>query len=238
MCNVQLLQSSTPFLGHHVKSFLKRWQPNMAAEILSPEQTLKLCQIQDSNIKQINVWNGFKMSSNNSDTFCVQSKHFPDSDFQVIMDSFWKGQTELLSIGDIKQKALISWWTYQDRVKLRDQTLWFENSLAGPALAVWWNRRECPSNLCRSSRKKMWLRYKAPPVMGSPMLSQHRYALSYEEVGRWAFGRSDGKQYISLTGEQVMHSKVQTESVDKKLQLLALVLLGLFLLFCHINATQ
>lgn len=45
ICKVELLQWLTPFLGHHVDPRLRRWQPNIAAEILSPEQTLKLCKI-------------------------------------------------------------------------------------------------------------------------------------------------------------------------------------------------
>lgn len=84
----------------------------------------------------------------------------------------------------------------------------------------------------------MWLRYKAPPVMGSLMLGRYQNAFPYEEVGRSSFGRSDGKQYVSVTGERVTFSKVQTLPVDKKLQLLALVLLGRFLIFCHIHAAQ
>lgn len=70
------------------------------------------------------------------------------------------------------------------------------------------------------------------------MLGRYQNAFPYEEVGRSSFGRSDGKQYVSVTGEQVTFSKVQTVPVDKKLQLLALVLLRRFLIFCHIHAAQ
>lgn len=43
--NVKFSQRTTPLLSHHIDACFRCWWPKVAAEILSPEQTLKLWQI-------------------------------------------------------------------------------------------------------------------------------------------------------------------------------------------------
>lgn len=88
--------------------------------------------------------------------------------------------------------------SYQGKATLQDQPVWFVCSLAGPARAAWWSRRECPSNLCRSCRNTTLLRCKAPPVTGSQNWNQHCYASPCAEVWRSASERSDGKCVYKL----------------------------------------